>query len=65
MPRGAVSRTANVERNCGHKWVKPSKVCGMFLFLFLMISMLLKLIKSKRGAYDHKLISMLLKLIAD
>ena len=26
MPRDAVSRTANVERNGGHKWVNPPAV---------------------------------------
>ena len=27
MPRDAVSRTANVERNGGHKWVKEARTC--------------------------------------
>ena len=39
MPRDAVSRTANVERNGGHKWVKPIRfmVGSIRLFLWCQI----------------------------
>ena len=43
MPRDAVSRTANVERNGGHKWVKRvmTKHEYMHTFIFAVILFLL------------------------
>ena len=38
MPRDAVSRTANVERNGGHKWVKALDPFDMQIDLHLFLS---------------------------
>ena len=67
MPRDAVSRTANVERNGGHKWVKgvpamkevtvgrciPFELIYLFIYFIYLLSLFIKCNISLQAIYEN------------